>query len=74
MSAECVYNERFSFHLLKLLDATRGLVEPKRKNCPSIKVETRAWPSFSMDNIRPKPVYGVVFGHFMVKACCLKRV
>jgi hypothetical protein len=47
MSAECVCDERFPSHFLKLLNTTHGLVEPRRKNCPSIKVETGAWPSFS---------------------------
>ena len=74
VSTECVCDERFLSNFLKLLNTTHGLVEPRRKNCPSIKVETGAWPSFSMDNIRPKPVYGIVFGHFLVKACCLKSV
>jgi hypothetical protein len=30
-----------------LLNTTHGLVEPRRKNCPSIEVETGAWPLFS---------------------------
>ena len=46
MSTERVYDERFPFYLLKLLDTTHGLVEPKGKNCPSIKIEIGAWPSF----------------------------
>uniref|UniRef100_A0A2N9FD17 Uncharacterized protein n=1 Tax=Fagus sylvatica TaxID=28930 RepID=A0A2N9FD17_FAGSY len=47
MSAECVYDERFPSNFLEPLNTTHGLVEPRRKNCPSIKVETGAWPSFS---------------------------
>jgi hypothetical protein len=47
MSAECVYDERFPSNFLESLNTTHGLVEPRRKNCPSIKVETGAWPSFS---------------------------
>ena len=47
MSTECVYDERFSSHFLKLLNTTYGLVELRRKNWPSIKVETGAWLSFS---------------------------
>jgi hypothetical protein len=47
MSAECVYDERFSSNFLEPLNTTHGLVEPRTKNCPSIKVETGAWPSFS---------------------------
>jgi hypothetical protein len=74
MSAECVYDERFSSNFLEPLNTTPGLVEPRTKNYPSIKVEIGAWPLFSMDNIRPKPVYGIVFGYFLVKACCLKGV
>jgi hypothetical protein len=74
MSAECAYDERFPSNFLEPLNTTHGLVEPRRKNCPSIKVEIGAWPLFSMDNIRPKPVYGIVFGYFLVKACCLKGV
>uniref|UniRef100_A0A2N9FCD0 Uncharacterized protein n=1 Tax=Fagus sylvatica TaxID=28930 RepID=A0A2N9FCD0_FAGSY len=34
-------------NFLEPLNTTHGLVEPRRKNCPSIKVETGAWPSFS---------------------------
>uniref|UniRef100_A0A2N9HBS5 Uncharacterized protein n=1 Tax=Fagus sylvatica TaxID=28930 RepID=A0A2N9HBS5_FAGSY len=47
MPAECVYDERFPSNFLESLNTTHGLVEPRRKNCPSIKVETGAWPSFS---------------------------
>jgi hypothetical protein len=47
MSVECVYDERFPSNFLEPLNTTHGLVEPRRKNCPSIKVETGAWPSFS---------------------------
>jgi hypothetical protein len=74
MSAECVYDERFPSNFLEPLNTTHGLVELKRKNCPSIKVENRVGLRFLMDNIRPKPVYGIVFGHFLVKACYLKGV
>uniref|UniRef100_A0A2N9J961 Uncharacterized protein n=1 Tax=Fagus sylvatica TaxID=28930 RepID=A0A2N9J961_FAGSY len=31
-------------NFLEPLNTTHGLVEPRRKNCPSIKVETGAWP------------------------------
>jgi hypothetical protein len=64
VSTECVYDERFPSHFLKFLNTTHGLVEPRRKDCPSIKIETGAWPLFSMDNIRPKLVYGIVFEVF----------
>jgi hypothetical protein len=47
MFAECIYDERFPSNFLEPLNTTHGLVEPRRKNCPSIKVETGAWPSFS---------------------------
>ena len=46
MPAECVYDERFPSNFLESLNTTHGLVEPRRKNCPSIKVETGALPSF----------------------------
>uniref|UniRef100_A0A2N9GFW0 Uncharacterized protein n=1 Tax=Fagus sylvatica TaxID=28930 RepID=A0A2N9GFW0_FAGSY len=39
--------KRFPSNFLEPLNTTHGLVEPRRKNCPSIKVETGAWPSFS---------------------------
>jgi hypothetical protein len=74
MSAECVMMRDSLPIFLEPLNTTHGLVEPRTKNCPSIKVEIGAWPLFSMDNIRPKPVYGIVFGYFLVKACCLKGV
>jgi hypothetical protein len=73
MSTECVYDERFPFNFLRLLDTTHGLVESRRKNFPSIKVETRAWPSFSLDNIQPKPMHGIVFGHFLVQPCLFEQ-
>ena len=73
MSAECVYDERFLFYLLKLLDTTHGLVKSRRKNFPSIKVETGVWPSFPLENIQPKPVYGIVFGHFLVQPCLFAK-
>uniref|UniRef100_A0A2N9FSY8 ABC transmembrane type-1 domain-containing protein n=1 Tax=Fagus sylvatica TaxID=28930 RepID=A0A2N9FSY8_FAGSY len=69
-STEYVYDERFPSNFLKILNTTHGLVEPRRKNCPRLGSGLR----FLWTSIRPKPMYGNVFGHFLVKACCLKRV